>query len=69
LGVMSDTAARIAVKRSATLGGEAVSIGWEGLASLGLDASASKRDAPKAPRGRSAASALESRCWFDIFSP
>ena len=66
---MFDTAARIAVKRSATLGGDAGSVGSEDFAWLALDANASTREAPKAPPGKSAASALESLCWFDILSP
>jgi hypothetical protein len=56
----------MAVKRSATLGGGAGFGVWEDFASLGLDANASKTDAPKAPPGRSAASARDSLLLFDI---
>jgi hypothetical protein len=63
---MLETATLMAVKRSATLGGDPESTGWEDFASLGLDVSASKTDAPNAPPGNSAASARNSLCWLDI---
>jgi hypothetical protein len=67
---MSDTAERIARRRSETLEGGGGSAAWEDLASVTLgDVSASRMDAPSAPPGKSAASAFEIRFWVDIIAP